>query len=208
MFAELAAETRLLVTAEGRDRIKYPVTVDPYGAGPETAREFGRAIDVPGPYRGRESVNGVVCLQHRIGFGLERNQGSDRAKNFLAGYPHAALDIGEDRRPDEVAPGLRSALAAGAELGSLLLADLQITEHTLVLFIGDERPHRRAGLKRISQGYAQCGLREPFCEFVIGFLLDENSRARAAHLPLVSENSRRRTGRRQLQVGVVEDNVR
>src|SRR6266851_3946814 len=103
VFAELAAETRLLVTAEGRDRIKYPVTVDPYGAGPETAREFVRAIDVPGPYRRRKSVNGVVCLQHRVGLVLEGNQRSDRAKNFLAGYPHAALDVVEDRRPDEVA---------------------------------------------------------------------------------------------------------
>src|SRR6266849_79067 len=97
-FAQLAAETRLLVTAEGRDRIKYPVTVD--------------------PYRGRESVNRVVCLQHRVGFVLEGNQRSNRAENFLAGYPHAARDVGEDRRPDEVTPGLRSALAARAHSGS------------------------------------------------------------------------------------------
>src|SRR5712692_10263925 len=107
VFAELAAETRLLVTAEGRDRIKYPVTVDPYGARPETACECVCAIDVPGPYRRRKSVNGVVSLQNRVGFVLEGNQRSDRAKDFLAGYPHAALDVGEDRRPDEVAPGLR-----------------------------------------------------------------------------------------------------
>src|SRR5260370_26211201 len=104
VFAELAAETRLLVTAEGRDRIKYPVTVDPDRAGLETARECVGAIDVPGPYRRRESVNRVVCLQHRVGFVLEGNPGSDRAKNFLAGYPHAALNVGEDRRPDEIAP--------------------------------------------------------------------------------------------------------
>src|SRR5580693_9339864 len=66
VLAQFAAEARLLVTAERRDRIDHAVAVDPYRAGFQLARDLVRAANVAGPNRRREPVVSVVALKNRV----------------------------------------------------------------------------------------------------------------------------------------------
>src|SRR5258708_7113904 len=103
ILANFAAEARLLVTAERRDRIDHPVAVDPYRAGLELASDLVRAADVAGPDCGRQPVVGVVTLKNRVVFIFERNGRGNRAKDFLARDPHVVIHIRKHGRFDEVA---------------------------------------------------------------------------------------------------------
>merc|ERR1712232_1207403 len=75
VLAQLAADTGLLVAAEGQ-LVEGVVGVDPDGAGAERARALDGGVEVLGVHGGGEAVGGVVAELDGLLLGLEL---SDRA---------------------------------------------------------------------------------------------------------------------------------
>src|ERR1700719_2769954 len=145
----LAADARLLVAAERRGQVLHRVAVDPDLAGLQRARHAQRAIQVPRPDGGAETVDRIVTLKYCVLLVLEGNQRSDRPEDFLARDAHGVLHAGEYRRLDVVA---RASHGAAAEFrhGALLAAEVHIGGHALELLAESERSHLGFGVERVA----------------------------------------------------------
>ena len=72
-------------------------------------------------------------------------------EDLLLGDGHRVVDVGEQRRLDEVALGhVLGYAAAGDEAGALRLALLDVAEHPLLLALGDLRPLQYRGVGRVA----------------------------------------------------------
>ena len=125
VLAQLAADTGLLVAAEGQLVVKGVVGVDPDGAGAERARDLDGGVEVLGVHGGGEAVGGVVAELDGLLLGLELSDRADRAEDLLLHDLHVLGDVGEDGGLDEVAL-VALALATGLDGGTGVLAGLDV----------------------------------------------------------------------------------
>src|SRR5262249_635038 len=88
VVAALAAETRLLVAAEGQAGVVEVVRVDPNRACLQGLGRPERFLDVPRPDGGRETVDRSVADRDRLRLVSERERRQHRPEDLLAGDRH------------------------------------------------------------------------------------------------------------------------
>src|SRR5271155_3026950 len=125
MLAQLAADARLLVAAEGRADVEFQVSVDPNSSGLERARYFMGAADIAGPDRGGQPVGSIIALEDRVVFVLERDDRGDWAEDLFAGDAHVVFHASENRRID-VITFARTGIASDRHVRALGLAERQV----------------------------------------------------------------------------------
>ncbi len=123
-----------------------------------------------------------------------------RPEDLLAGDPHVVAHPGEDRRADEPAtlPALGQPLAAGQDLGALLLTEPDVVLHPVPLFPADHRPDLDS--RHRGGEFRQKGRQK----------LPRNQDAGAGDAGLAAIHQARsgRCPRRLVEIGVIEDQRR
>src|ERR1700730_6364687 len=88
----VAADARLLITAERRGDVAAVVGVDPHRAGAQALGELEGLVDVRGEDRRSEAIDRVVGDAQRLLGVLYRNDPEDRAEDLLLGDLHLVVD--------------------------------------------------------------------------------------------------------------------
>ncbi len=153
-----------------------------------------------------ETVGGLVAELDGLLLGGELGDGADGAEDLLLHDLHVGADVGEDGGLDEVAL-VAVALAAGLDLGALLLAGLDVAHDAVVLQLADLGTLEGLLVKGVADGVGGRALLEGLEELVVDALLDEDAGAGAAALAVVEVDAKVDPGDGGLDVGVVEDNV-
>ncbi len=159
---------------------------------------------------GREAVIRVVGDRDRLLFRIEGNDRKHRSEHFLARDPHGIVDIGEDRRPDEISglEAFRLAGAAGQERRALGNARFDQRLHPLELNMADERADMGAILRRIADPRLHADAPGDFHDLVIGAALDEHACRGITGLAGIVEAFENAGGHPLLDIGIGKDDVR
>src|SRR5205807_3449380 len=80
-----------------------PAAVDIQCAGADSAGYTERPVERAGVHRATEPVHALVGDADRVVVVLERDHDEHRAEDLLLGDRHRVVDVGEQRRLDEVA---------------------------------------------------------------------------------------------------------
>ena len=104
--------------------------------------------------------------------------------------------VGETKKPL-----LADALAAGDELGALLLAEVDVAENLVELLLRNLRALLGGGIERIADLALLGLLGQPLDELLVNLLLDEQSAAGGAALAAVEVDGVEGAGDRLLHVG-------
>src|SRR5437763_14249647 len=94
LHAVLAADTTLLVAAEGRLDAEPLAAVDPDRSGAQLAGDGDRTVERRAHDGSRQAVHRVVGDAHRVGIGVERQHDEDTAEAPVLGARGAAVDSG------------------------------------------------------------------------------------------------------------------
>ena len=78
--------------------------------------------------------------------GVERDRAHHRTEDLLANHAHVVRRVGEDRRLHEIT-AIRGATAADDHLGARVLARIEVAQHLLELFVGDQGTHVGLGIR-------------------------------------------------------------
>ncbi|MPM18262.1 hypothetical protein SDC9_64668 [bioreactor metagenome] len=201
--APLVAKAGRLHPTEGRPQVTNVVRVEPDHACLDVLREVVGALEVVGPHVRGETVAGVVGEAEGLLVGVERGDRHHGAEDLLLEDPGARLDVGEDRRSDEVAELEALGPAATGHQAALAPADLDVAHH-----LGE--------VLRVDQG-ADLGLRvvrvadpDPLGlggvaldELVVHRALDQDPAASGASLAIKREHTedRRVDGSIEVRIG-------
>ena len=169
-----------------------------------------RLADVAGPHAAAEAEHGGIGALHQLVHILERYRRDDRTKNLFLGDAHVVAHIGEHCRRHEIAFRQRplcQTLATGKRARSFLLAEAQIAGHALELLLRHQRADLRFRIEPVADAEVLAERRDPICELVIDFLLDEQTRAGAADLTGIGEHRHGGAGHRGLDIGVGKHDV-
>src|SRR6267143_3968134 len=139
IFAEFAPNSRLLVAAERRSRVEHVLAIYPHRSRAHSVRDGMRLGDVLGPDRRGESIHALVGAIHYLVEVLELENGHDRPEDLFLRDLHVVLYVGEHRGLDEVAL-IAHAVAAGHQLGLLLLPGVNVAHHFVELVLIHLRP--------------------------------------------------------------------
>ncbi len=184
----LAADAGLLVAAEGRMRGVGVVAVGPHAACLDAAAHAEGARAVAAPHAGAQAVERVVGDLQRFLLGLEGGDGHHRAEDFLLEDAHLVVAL-EHRGLDVVAAGQVAAehvaLAADQAFGTFLLAQVQVRENLLQLFLRGLRADHGALVERVALGDGGHALQGAFHEAVVDRFLDQHAAGAGADLALV-----------------------
>ena len=141
---------------------------------------------------------------------VEGDDGQHRAEDLLLGDPRRRVDPGEDGRGEVVAAlvaGDGHALAAGGQLGPLLLADAHVALDPLQLLGRDQRAHVGGGVGGRADGDPLGDVDQAGHHLVVDRPGHQQPAAGGADLALVEEDRVGGAVGGQLQVGVVEQDV-
>src|SRR5436190_993224 len=208
--ALVAAEPRLLESAE-RDRDVGGVErVYPDGAGPDRSGQAVGLLHVTGPDPGRQPVRRVVRDPDGLGLVLELDHGEDRAEDLLTGDPPAVGDAVEDRRRDVEAAGLLAhPLAAGRDAGALLAAERHVVEDLRQLALVDDGAEPRLRVEWLAGREPRSQLGDACHELLADRPMDDEPRARVAGLAAGVEDPPPDRARRRLEItDIGEDDLR
>src|SRR6266511_3807233 len=210
LLAELAADARLLVAAERVPWVEQVVVVDPDGAGAQPLGDLDGPGGVAAPDGAGQPVVGVVGDRDRLLVAVERDHRQHRPEDLLLGDACRGVDVGEDGGRVVVAalvPLDGDAVAAGDQLGALLLADAHVALHPFELLGGDQRAHVGGRLARGADGDALGDLDQAGDHLVVDRPGDQQAAAGGAHLALVEEDRVDGAVDREVEVGVLQDDV-
>jgi len=119
---------------------------------------------------------------------------------------HVLRDIGEDSGLNEVAL-VAMAATTGLNLGTSLLAGVNVRHDAVKLNLRNLRSLEGPGVMRVTNNVLGGSLLESLDELVINALLDVNSRASAAALAVVEEDTEVDPRDSVVDVSIVEDDV-
>lgn len=125
ILAQLTANTRLLVPAEGHLVVQGVVGVDPDCTRLEGVGDLDSGVEVGSVDGSGETVRSRVTRLDDLVLGLELGDGAYRAEDLLLHDLHVLGHVGEDGGLDEVAL-VALAVAARLDLGACVLAGLDV----------------------------------------------------------------------------------
>src|SRR3984957_16570684 len=147
IFAALAAESRLLVTTEGRHRIEG-AAVDVHLTSAQLSRDLDGLFFAAGPHAAREPVRRIIGDRDGLFFCVVGDDGEDRTEDLLLGDRHVVAHVREDRGSDVVTllQSLRRLDATAEEPRALVDALRDVVANPLLLGRADEwAQHARTG---------------------------------------------------------------
>jgi hypothetical protein len=174
VLSELSADARLLEPAKGDLRVELVVAVDPDGAGLEVGGDSVRAGEIAGEDARGETVVCVVGRGDDLVLGVERRHDDDGAENLLADDFHVVGDVAENGGLDKVAL-LAVTVTAGEDLGTFLLAALDIVHDAVVLGLGDLGALVRVGVEGVADFDLRGDVGELLGELVVDSALDKEA---------------------------------
>lgn len=157
-------------------------------------------------HRSSQTVDGLVRNADGLLLILELLNRANGAKDLLLDDLHVLVDIGEDRRLDEVAL-VAMAGTAGQHLGAGLLTVLNVAHDPVKLQLRHLRALEGVGLEGVADLVGQRALLEALQELVVDRLVDQNARAGAAALAVVEVDTKVDPRDGVVNVGIREDNV-
>src|SRR5690349_10504433 len=204
---ELAAEAGLFVAAPGRLDIGRLHVIDPHDAGAQRLHDSKRLINIARPDRRSKAVRRIVCDSNRIGFGVERNYGCDRAENLLPRDARGVLHVVKNGGLDVVAfAELPGVTAADGHL-RFLLAELEIGVYAFILLFADERAHFGIAFEWRAQFDTPGLLGHGLDEFRIDFPFDEDAAPGRTYFSLIDEHAEERSVDGGFPIGVGKENI-
>ena len=209
IVAAVAADAGSLQAAERRRQVAHVVGVEPDHAGFEFVGDAQRAAEVVGPDVAGEAVAHRIGDGERVGFVLERDHGEHRPEDLVLRDPHAAVDIGDQRRLDVVA-------AAGAVMprrrrpGSraFLPRDIEIRRDLGDMAFVDQRADLGRRIERVADLDLLHALGDPRGKFVGDRFLHQQAARRRAALAVERVDHEHDGIERAVEVGVVEHDDR
>eukprot|EP00760_Papus_ankaliazontas_P027766 PhM_4_TR3439/c0_g1_i2/m.94172 len=202
-LAELTAVAGHLEAAEGLRRVEGVVRVHPDGAGLDARGVLEGRREVLREDAGGESVVGLVGALDGLVEAVELHHGGDRAEDLLLGDGHVVIDVCKDRGADEVAGAVDSG-AAGLDVGTLTLSDLDVAHDAAVLLIADLGAHAHV-LETIALSASLRGGGELLHEHVVDALVHEDTARRRADLTLVEKDAHLRRSNCVVDVSIGTD---
>lgn len=182
------------------------VAVDPDGAGAQGVGHLDGGVEIAGVDGGRETVGRAVAEVDRFFLGLELGNGADGAKDLFLHDLHVLRDTREDGWLDEVAL-VALALAANLDLRARRLAVVDVGHDAVELDLRDLWALEGVLVEWVADDVLLCSLLESLDELLVDALLDVDTRAGAAALAVVEEDTEVDPGDGVVDVGIVEDNV-
>src|SRR5665213_4420007 len=167
-MAVLAAETGLLVAAEGHGLIHVTVAVHPDRSRAHLWYQAMDGTDVPAPDAGCQAVRGVIGHGRNLLQVIEALCHQHRSKDLLAHHRHVRAYIGNDRGLHVIAVALRR-LPARHDLGAALAPRLDVAEHAVLLLLGDQRSHLGLGVQARSEANPCGGLTDTLHDLIEHF---------------------------------------
>ena len=164
-------------------------------------------LNVLRPDRSGEAVVGAVGSLDDFIDTFKRQDAHDRAEDFIARDRHFIANVGKDRRLDEVAFVADSA-AAGEAGCSFGLSFIDVAQNLIELIGIDLRALSRLRVERVADLTQLRAGDDLLDELVVNRLLNEQSRAGAAALTLIEEQTELGPGDSRVEVRVGEDDVR
>src|SRR5438874_2283364 len=203
----LAAEARLLVAAERRRRVEPVVRVRPDYAGAQAFGHPENARALLGPHACAETVRRVVRLLDRFIRRAERQDREHRPEDLLLRDPVALRDVREDRRHEPVAL-LGQTTRRLVDLRTLVLAHSDELLDLVELLLRVDRADVGVLVERIADSQRREPALQLLDDGLVDRLLHEETRARAAHVPLVEVDAVDDSLDGLIERRVVEDDVR
>ena len=188
VLAQLTADTRLLVTTEWHLVMESVVGVDPHGASLEGVRCLDGSVEVLGVHSGGKTVGSLVGGLDDLIPRLELADGADRAEDLLLHDLHVLSDVGEDGGLDEVTL-VTLAVAADLDCSACILAGLDVVHDAVELDLRDLWALEGVLGEWVADDVLLCSLLESLDEVVIDALLYVDTRASAAALAVVEEDT-------------------
>lgn len=203
---QLSADTRFLVSTKGCLVVGHVVLVDPDCAGLEGVGDADRSVEVVGVNTSCQTVGGVVGELENLLLVLEFLDCADRSKDFFLDNLHLVVDVGEDGGLDVVALVTES-LTSDDDLGTGLLALVNVSHDTVELELGDLRTLVGAFLERVADLVLFSTSLECFQELVVDGFVDEDTGSSTAALAVVEVDTKVDPGDSVLEVGIWENNI-
>lgn len=197
---------RGLEATEGNLRVELVVAVNPDGTGVEGVADTVGTGEVLGEDTRGKTVDGVVGGLDDLLLSLELGDDDDGAEDLLLDDLHVGLDVGEDGGLDEVA-GLAVADTTGEDVGTLLLAALNVVHDAVVLGLRDLGALEGSGVEGVTDSDLLRDGLELLDELVVDALLDVDTRTSAAGLAVVEEDTLGGVADGVVEDTVVEDDV-
>ena len=187
----VAAVAGLLEATERRGHVTAIVLVDPHAADAQRLGRQMRLGQVAGPDRCRQTIDAVVGDLNGFLGGVEGDHREHRAKDLFGGDAHAVGHVVENGRLDIHATGLdQGALAATEQLGVFGMAGFDIGQHAVEVTGIDQGAHSGGRVEGVTGFPAFHGFQQQRHEFIFHRALDQQTRARGAHLALVEADRR------------------
>jgi hypothetical protein len=168
--------------------MKHVIAVNPDSAGTEAIRNTNGRVQVGGVNGSCEAVGCVVGGLDDLVFCAELGNGADRAEDLLLHDLHVWLDIGEDGGLDEISL-LSVSLTTNLNLGTRLLALLNIAHDTVILKLGDLWALEGITLEWVANLVLLCAGLESLDKLIVDAVLDIYTRTCAAALAVVKEDT-------------------
>jgi hypothetical protein len=169
--------------------VEHVVAVNPYGASAETIGNTNGSVQVGSVNSSRKTIVGVVGSLDDLVFCAELSNRADRAKDLLLHNLHVWRNIGEDGGLDEVSL-VSVSLTTNLDLGTLLLALLNITHDTVILNLGDLWALEGITLEWVANLVLLGAGLESLHKLVVDALLDIDTGACTAALAVVEEDTK------------------
>ena len=169
--------------------VEHVVAVNPYSAGTEAAGDTNGSVQVGGVDSSRKAVGSVISILDDLIFCAELGNGADRAEDLLLHDLHVGPNIGEDGGLDEVSL-ISVSLTTNLDLGTLLLALLNITHDTVILKLRDLWALEGIALEWVANLVLLCAGLESLHKLVVNALLDIDTGSCAAALAVVEEDTK------------------
>src|SRR6202035_645223 len=202
--AELAADARLLETAEGTTDVER-VHVDAVGAGTHARGDLEAVGDVARPHRSGQTVVAVVGDTDRVGLVAVGQHAEHGTEYFLAGDTHVVGDVGEQRRPHVPALSVRRVLAAKDHPGALFHPGPDVVLNPGLLALGNQRPDVGRLVGGIANLQARHHVGQRVDNLIAAPLADQDAGLRHAGLAVVHQARGLQALDRPLDVCVVDD---
>ncbi len=202
--ATLASKAALTRAAEAGSSIELLRAVDPPRSAVDLARDDVGLADVARPDRAGQAVLGVVRERDGLFGGAEGHDRQHWAEDLLARDRVRRRDVEEERRLDEE-PGRRQRAVGLPDLGAVFFREPDEPFDLVELRARVHRAEVDTLVERIVNADSTEAPLEHLGEAQCDRLVDDESRTRAAHLPLVEEDAAHHALDSGVEVGVVAD---
>src|SRR5271170_85144 len=207
ILPELAPNTRLFKSSERRRGVEHVVAIHPNRSGSDSISNRMRLGYILGPNRSSQAVQRFIRPVHHFVDVLELQDRHHRTEDLFLGDLHIVLYVGEYCRFDEVAL-IANAIPSGQQLGIFLLPGFDIAHHFVELILIHLWTLLGILVERIADSPFLGTIHAPGHEFVVALFFHEESRPRAAALPLIEEQRKVRAFDRLIHVRIGEHDVR